>query len=113
MQMLDVFSWLRRRVPSVTLRIHVGIECVCTRSIKQFPLVLGRSEEADLHLPDTYVSRTHCLLAMSHGRIVLRDLESRHGTWINGRQMNQKVLEAGDQIAIGTSWIEVLSVAID
>lgn len=52
------------------------------------------------------VSRVHCLLMMRGGRLIVRDLGSSNGTWLNGKQLenNRDVpLSKGDVIAIGSS----------
>ena len=38
---------------------------------------------------------------MAHDQIIIRDLGSRHGVWLNGRQIQEARLKAGDEIAIG------------
>jgi pSer/pThr/pTyr-binding forkhead associated (FHA) protein len=35
------------------------------------------------------------------GRLVLRDLGARHGTYVNGDRVGQRVLNVGDTIRIG------------
>ena len=52
------------------------------------------------------VSRVHCLLMMRGGRLIVRDLGSSNGTWLNGKQLenNRDVpLSKGDVIAIGSA----------
>ena len=46
--------------------------------------VVGRHEKCDLCLMDSMVSRNHCLLLQEGQRFVVKDLDSRNGTWING-----------------------------
>jgi predicted component of type VI protein secretion system len=46
--------------------------------------VIGTHESADLVLHDDTVSRFHCEIDLSSGQPVLRDLESRNGTVVNG-----------------------------
>jgi signal transduction histidine kinase len=69
------------------------------------PQLLGRSTEA-LHLTDATVSRRHAELTPdggAHGTIwTLRDLESRHGTFVNGvRLVGAVELRPGDRVRLG------------
>jgi two-component system cell cycle response regulator len=69
-------------------------------------VTLGRALEADVRVNDTEVSRRHARISVEHkddGTVeyVLTDLDSRNGTFINGRRMRREALENGDKIAIG------------
>ncbi|HEX9943037.1 MAG TPA: sigma 54-interacting transcriptional regulator [Thermoanaerobaculia bacterium] len=66
-------------------------------------LTFGRDRANDLHLRDLAISRQHCVIETVAGRFVLRDLESRQGTFINGVPVRERDLEHGDLIAIGSS----------
>ena len=68
-------------------------------------LLVGRAQGADIRLTDSRVSRRHCRVDIDGGCFVLTDLESRAGTFVNGRQITQHALEPGDAISIGQSEI--------
>lgn len=74
---------------------------------KEYPLragsqVIGRGKEADIPLYTPSTSRRHARIELLNGEIVLTDLGSRHGTFVNGEQISAPVrLNAGDQIEIG------------
>jgi adenylate cyclase len=64
--------------------------------------IVGRHEKCDLRLVDSMVSRNHCLILIEGKRFVVKDLESRNGTWVNGRRIkNRRHLKSGDIIQIG------------
>ena len=63
--------------------------------------LVGRHPECDIRIDLPQISRRHCCLAMAHDQIIIRDLGSRHGVWLNGRQIQEARLKAGDEIAIG------------
>lgn len=67
------------------------------------PLTLGRDHGNAVHLRDLAVSRQHCVLETKDGRLVLRDLDSRHGTFVNGVPVRERELEHGDLITVGGS----------
>jgi predicted component of type VI protein secretion system len=67
------------------------------------PAVLGRSSNADVHLNDPWVSRVHCEIARRDGSVVLRDLESRHGVFVNEQRVLHTVLHPGDVLLLGVT----------
>ena len=64
-------------------------------------LVAGRADECEVVLDDHRCSRHHCEVVKEEGRWVLRDLGSSNGTFINGKRIEEQVLEDGDHIRIG------------
>src|SRR5205085_10739608 len=62
---------------------------------------IGRRSETDLRLPGADISRVHAEISLENGRCVIRDKQSRFGTYINNERTNEKVLEHGDQIRFG------------
>jgi pSer/pThr/pTyr-binding forkhead associated (FHA) protein len=75
-------------------------------SHKFFPLpssvtVIGRRHSCDLCIPLVSVSRRHCQLNYDDGVLKIRDLDSRNGTYLNGKRINEAVIQAGDSIKIG------------
>jgi transcriptional regulator with GAF, ATPase, and Fis domain len=66
-------------------------------------LSLGRDHAADVYLRDLATSRQHCAIEARDGRLLLRDLESRHGTFVNGVPIGERFLEHGDRVTIGAS----------
>ncbi|HEV2984110.1 MAG TPA: SpoIIE family protein phosphatase [Vicinamibacterales bacterium] len=62
---------------------------------------IGRRSETDLRLPGADISRVHAEITVENGQCVIRDKQSRFGTFINNERTNEKVLEHGDQIRFG------------
>lgn len=69
-------------------------------------MVIGRKEDADVYINDEQASRAHAKVKFSDGRVTLWDLKSTNGTIINGVKAEEKVLEDGDEIIIGSSILE-------
>src|SRR5215210_1305300 len=66
--------------------------------------VLGRGEQADIRLEDTFASSQHARLAPHGDVIVLEDLGSTNGTYLNDEPLRgPQPLHAGDRIRIGDS----------
>jgi two-component system cell cycle response regulator len=68
-------------------------------------VILGRALEADVRVNDTQVSRQHARIISAPGRsateYIVQDLDSRNGTFLNGRRIRRERLENGDKITIG------------
>jgi pSer/pThr/pTyr-binding forkhead associated (FHA) protein len=69
-------------------------------------VLIGRSNNADVRIPDIDTSRHHAEILCDDGRCVIRDLESTNGTWINGKRVEAPhELHGGDRIEIGETVI--------
>lgn len=62
---------------------------------------IGRRMDNNLVLDDSRVSRLHCQLRLRHGKYVVFDLNSSHGTLVNGVQVVEHTLQSGDVLSIG------------
>ena len=66
-------------------------------------LTIGRHSSNDLQISELAVSRHHCVLTRSGPGLTIRDLDSLHGTFVNGLPVQEKTLEDGDVIVLGES----------
>lgn len=66
-------------------------------------LSIGRQSACDVVLEDSQASRNHCLIERSGADFVLRDLDSRNGTRVNGQLVTSVVLAPKDVITIGAA----------
>ncbi len=62
---------------------------------------IGRRSETDLRLPGADISRVHAEISLENGGCVIRDKQSRFGTFVNGERTAERVLAHGDQIRLG------------
>ena len=62
---------------------------------------LGRSESNDFQIPHGSVSGSHCQVTVTDGRVLLRDLGSTNGTFINRNQVSEATLEHGHAVRLG------------
>jgi len=81
---------------------------------RRFPLefdemTVGRSEDADIRLNDDSASRIHARFHIEDGRVVLVDLESTNGVFVNDRQVQKIELRDGDFVQIGETIFKFLS----
>lgn len=71
--------------------------------VKSLPAVIGRDESARIRIPRPNVSRRHCELAVSEDdELVVRDLNSSNGTYVNGERISgERELVPGDLLTVG------------
>lgn len=63
---------------------------------------IGRQEDCQLRINSSQVSRKHCQIFEKKGHLLVKDLGSSNGTFVNGKKVqDQKVLEPGDELTIG------------
>ncbi len=65
-------------------------------------LLIGRNPDCDVILKQSRkVSRTHCLLACIENTIIVRDLGSTNGVWLNSQRVERESqLQVGDELSI-------------
>jgi transcriptional regulator with GAF, ATPase, and Fis domain len=66
-------------------------------------LAIGRDPGNTIRLEDTEVSPHHCVIESRDEKVMLIDLESHFGTFVNGIPVKDRELKSGDQIAVGNS----------
>jgi len=69
---------------------------------------IGRGSNNVIVLPDQWMSRNHAMLqSMSTGELVLIDLGSHNGSFVNGRRVSVPVaLQHGDQLTFGQTHVD-------
>lgn len=63
--------------------------------------VIGRKTDADLRIPISEISRAHCELLVEGDEVILRDLDSSNGTFLNEEEISEAKVKAGDRIRLG------------
>lgn len=61
---------------------------------------IGRREDNHLILDDPRISRTHAQIRITRNQVILCDLNSTGGTFINGERITQRALKPGDVISL-------------
>ena len=64
---------------------------------------IGRRETNDLRLAGSEVSRDHAEIDSQDNQFLIRDKNSRYGTYVNGEQVTERPLVHGDRIRLGRS----------
>lgn len=68
----------------------------------KLPTIIGRGKGCTLRLPHPLVSRQHCEIFEMEGRLVVRDLGSLNGTFVNNQRITEAELPHGDLLTIGS-----------
>jgi hypothetical protein len=96
---------------SVTLTSEDGHQYHLSLASGGAPLYIGRVPGNAIRLDDPSVSRIHCSVALRNdSQIVISDLDSANGTFVNGRVVNTgeaQKLEIGDDIQVGNVLLRV------
>ena len=79
---------------------HEGVEI----PISGDKFLIGRSESCQLRPKSDSISRKHCIIVIRDGRVLIQDLKSRNGTYVNEKRLpgdRAKILESGDMLKLG------------
>jgi pSer/pThr/pTyr-binding forkhead associated (FHA) protein len=74
------------------------------------PVVVGRSSDLDMVLVEEMVSRRHARIELVRGSVIVEDLGSTNGTFVNGERVEKAYLSEGDRLLIGTSILKLVAV---
>ncbi len=72
--------------------------------LKRFPARMGRHPDCDVQVDSNMVSRFHAQLVQIDNRIMLEDLSSGNGSFVNGKQLEKnqpQILRSNDRIKLG------------
>ncbi len=87
---------VRGRSEANTLRLMDGVNSI------------GRHDDCRIRIRSSQVSRRHCQLFEEGNRLILRDLGSSNGTFVNGKRvLGQQTLKPGDVLTIGSVTLRV------
>jgi pSer/pThr/pTyr-binding forkhead associated (FHA) protein len=74
---------------------------------------IGASEDSEVQMAATGVSRRHAALTIGNGTLTVRDLDSKNGTFVNGRKIEERTVDEGDWIGFGPIVLYVVRVHPD
>jgi pSer/pThr/pTyr-binding forkhead associated (FHA) protein len=87
----------------VKLFVMVGEHKGRTIPLPETIVVIGRDQQCHIRPHCQAVSRMHCAIAAWTGKVRLRDLKSRNGTYLNGQRIEGEVAARdGDELRVGT-----------
>ena len=91
----------------VRVTVVAGPDAGLVRAFDRPTIVVGTGDAATLRVSDRAVSRLHCELTVEPGRVRLRDLGSKNGTWVGAARVVEAELGPGAQVRVGTTTLEI------
>ena len=70
-------------------------------------LTIGRDEDSDIRLDGLQISKRHARLTRSGGDVVVEDLKSTNGVFINGQRVSKQAIRPNDAVQIGAFLVGV------
>lgn len=85
-----ILQVVRGRSETKTLKLMDGVNSI------------GRHDDCLIRIRSSQVSRRHCELHLDMDKLIIRDLGSSNGTFVNGKRvLGQQALKAGDVLTVG------------
>jgi pSer/pThr/pTyr-binding forkhead associated (FHA) protein len=75
--------------------------------ISDSPITVGRSPDNDIHIDNLAVSNHHARIFPDGERLMVEDLQSKNGVFVNNSRVKKGYLSSGDNILVGKHVIEV------
>src|SRR6478609_8011553 len=91
------------------LVVIYGLELGRKFNLDSANIVVGRSSKSEIQIDQESVSRNHAKIMNTGKSIILRDLGSTNGTYVNDQLIDEYVLKDGDFIKIGRTIFKFLS----
>ena len=91
------------------LVVIYGLELGRKYNLENANIIIGRSSKSDVQIDQESVSRNHAKIINTGKSIILRDLGSTNGTYVNDQLIDEYVLRDGDFIKIGRTIFKFLS----
>jgi len=71
------------------------------------PISIGRAPDNDLHVDNLAVSSHHARIFNDSGKLVVEDMNSLNGTFVNSQRITRATLKPGDVVTVGKHTVEV------
>jgi general secretion pathway protein A len=86
---------------TLDIELRLKGELVSRLNLRPGRIVIGRSEDADLRVNSSLVSRQHCHIVTDATQSLIEDLGSTNGIVVNGKRVRSHRLAAGDAVIVG------------
>lgn len=91
-----------KAIMRVKLKVLVGSSVGKEIPVPVSRFLIGRGDDCHMRPKSDAISRNHCAILVKEDCVVIRDLNSRNGTYVNGERIQGDCeLKAGDKIGIG------------
>jgi len=76
-------------------------------------VVIGRTEKCDITIPGTHLSRRHTELRIQGSHLLVKDLGSSNGTFLNDKQITEASAQNGDRLRLDVYTFRLVSPDVD
>ncbi|ADO73451.1 sigma 54-interacting transcriptional regulator [Stigmatella aurantiaca] len=98
---------VRIQVREWTVEVSAGPDKSKKLTTQDSLVRVGSDPSSDLVLTDPTVSRRHLEIERTPKGLLLKDLGSRNGTYLDGRQVFQVLLQSGDKVQLGKTRLTI------
>jgi diguanylate cyclase (GGDEF)-like protein len=94
---------------NITLTVVQGsdVDFGKTYNLETLPVRIGRDKSSAIRVNDYKVSKQHCEISLIKTgdleQIIIKDLNSTNGTFVNEQAIEQRILDGGDRITVGAT----------
>ena len=64
-------------------------------------VLIGRDDGCDIQISSRAISREHCVIERTESALVLKDLDSSSGTFVDGEKIDTTTLSSGMEARVG------------
>ncbi|MES2856662.1 MAG: FHA domain-containing protein [Bdellovibrionota bacterium] len=93
------------------IRILTGPQAGTIFQLKDGKHTIGRGSSCEVKIASTSVSKEHASVLVIQEKIILSDLNSRNGTFVNGVRIQNQRLNSGDKFGLHDVLFDVLQIA--
>jgi hypothetical protein len=93
----------------MSLKVIEGDETGTVYPVSKPRYLIGRTN-GDLNLNDERISRVHCAMESSAEGVLLRDLESTNGTFVDDKRIDSESLADGSRFRVGNHVLQLIIV---
>jgi len=77
------------------------------------PMIIGRTDKCDITIPGTHLSRRHAELRLHEAQLIVKDLGSANGTFLNDKLITEAVAHNGDRLRLDVYTFRVVAPEIE
>ena len=70
-------------------------------TVVHWPATIGRDSTAEIHVDDERASRSHARIKKRDKLYIIEDLQSKNGTYLNGENISNCIINSGDRVIVG------------